>query len=369
MPGTWFEALIVAGLAILLWQPSAGWRRIVIAGIVLGTSATFAQVGEALILPGIALPARGRRRLAARHRQGSRAVRGLRAAHPGLLHRLLPAHRGLLPVAHGVTSFYGRAAAAADCATIVLPPAERGMCPTRAQQAQGPDWLEYSPASPIRPYYGRLPRAEADSLITHFNHSVLTQQPLRVLGAYSRDVLKLFALTRTASPGDTPISRWQFQTTFPYFPPHATAGRSGPRSAASAAARPPSGGPSPRSCAPTSSTAAISRSAVLALHPGRPGVGGPAAPAGGPRDPPARPCLPAVLRLGGCPCCWFPTCSSSPGGTSCPRSSPLCRPARSGSPSSSARSAPGAVPAERPCGRPAARGGDGGRRHRCGCRG
>jgi hypothetical protein len=122
----------------------------------------------------------------------------------------------------GVTSFYGRAAAAADCATIVLPHAERGMCPTMAQQARGSDWLEYGPGSPIRPYYSGLPRAEVDSLISDFNRRVLTQQPLRVLDAYSRDVLKLFALTRTTSPGDTPISRWQFQTTFPYYPPHAT---------------------------------------------------------------------------------------------------------------------------------------------------
>src|SRR5260370_6508911 len=63
MPDTWFEALIVAGLAILLWpaarpQPEGvvppaaragpSWRRVVAAGVVLGTSATVAQVGEAL---------------------------------------------------------------------------------------------------------------------------------------------------------------------------------------------------------------------------------------------------------------------------------------------------------------------------------
>jgi len=122
----------------------------------------------------------------------------------------------------GVTSFYGRMAAAADCTAITLPPAERGMCPTRAQQAMGPDWLEYGPGSPIRPYYSDLPRGETDSLISDFNRRVLTQQPLRVLAVYSRDALKLFALTRTTSPGDTPISRWQFQAAFPYYPPHAT---------------------------------------------------------------------------------------------------------------------------------------------------
>src|SRR5207247_1335262 len=53
MPGTWFEALIVAGLAILLWQSRTSWRAVVAGGIVLGTSATFAQVGEALILPAV----------------------------------------------------------------------------------------------------------------------------------------------------------------------------------------------------------------------------------------------------------------------------------------------------------------------------
>jgi hypothetical protein len=35
-------------------------------------------------------------------------------------------------------------------------------------------------------------------------------------------VLKLFAVTRHTAQGDPPISRWQFQKTFPYFTPHAT---------------------------------------------------------------------------------------------------------------------------------------------------
>jgi hypothetical protein len=122
----------------------------------------------------------------------------------------------------GVTSFYGRMAAAADCATLRLPPAERGMCPSPAQQALGPDWLEYGDGSPIRPYYANLPRDETDRLIADFNRRVLTQQPQRVAAAYGRDVAKVFALTRTTSQGDTPISRWQFQAAYPYYPPHAT---------------------------------------------------------------------------------------------------------------------------------------------------
>jgi hypothetical protein len=219
MPDVWFEALIVAGLAILLWQPRPGWRRVVIGGIVLGTSATVAQVGEAL------LPAAAIYLLAAGG--GWRQAIGKAGAVCGAFALPILAYctisfllSGAFFLSHsGVTSFYGRTAAAADCATIKLPAAERGMCPTRAQQAEGPDWLEYNNGSPIRPYYNHLPRGEVDSLISNFTHRVVTQQPLRLARAYAGDVVKLFTLTRQTRQGDTPISRWQFQTTYTYYPP------------------------------------------------------------------------------------------------------------------------------------------------------
>src|SRR5262249_21765510 len=83
--------------------------------------------------------------------------------------------------------------------------------------------LEYGDGSPIRPYYSGLPRDETDRLIADFDRRVLAQQPQRVAAAYGRDVAKMFALTRTTSPGNTPISRWQFQSAYPYYPPHPTA--------------------------------------------------------------------------------------------------------------------------------------------------
>jgi hypothetical protein len=225
MPDTLFEALIVAGLAILLWPAAASgrgglsWRRVVVAGVVLGASATVAQVGEALILPAaIYLLAAGG---GWRNAIGKAAVMCGAFALPILVYctgSYLIA--GDFFLSHtGVTSLYGRTAAAVDCATIKLPATERGMCPTKAEQAMGPDWLEYGDGSPIRPYYQRLPRGEADQLISNFNHQVLAQQPQRLLGAYTRDVVQLFALTRNTRPGDTSISRWQFQTKYTYYPP------------------------------------------------------------------------------------------------------------------------------------------------------
>ena len=54
MPDVWFEALLVAGLALLLWRPRPPWWIIGAAGVVLGLSATVAQVGEVLVLPAVA---------------------------------------------------------------------------------------------------------------------------------------------------------------------------------------------------------------------------------------------------------------------------------------------------------------------------
>jgi uncharacterized membrane protein len=222
MPDTWFEALVVAGLAILLWRPAPGWRAVLAGGLVLGTSAIFAQIGEALLLPAViyllVLGGGWRRAL------GRTGVLCAAFILPILTYCTINFLAvGDFFLSHtGVTSVYGRMAAAADCATLRLTPAERGMCPTRAQQAKGPDSLEFDRVSPVQPYYAGLPRDRVDALITDFNHRVLTQQPLRVLRAYARDVVRLFALTRDGSPGVTAISRWQFQAAYPYFPPHAS---------------------------------------------------------------------------------------------------------------------------------------------------
>jgi hypothetical protein len=188
----------------------------------LGTSAIVAQIGEALLLPAVIyLLALGGGRRQALGRAGVLCAAFIL---PILTYSTINflAAGNFFPTRTGVTSVYGRMAAAADCATLRLTPAERGMCPTRAQQAKGPDSLEFDQDVPIRSYYNGLPRDTVDNLIIDFNHRVLTQQPLRVLRAYARDVVRLFALTRDGSPGVTAISRWQFQTAYPYFPPHAS---------------------------------------------------------------------------------------------------------------------------------------------------
>ena len=222
MPTVWFEALIVAGLVILLWRPDPGWRRVMAAGVVLGTSATVSQVGEALVLPAVIY-------LIAASGGWRRAVRRAAALVVAFAVPILAYSAGsflatgLFALSHqGMTSIYGRTAAAVDCATIRLSATERAICPNAAQQANGDDWLAFNPASPVQAIYRKLPRGEVNGTIMSFNSAVLKQQPLRVLGAYGRDVLKLYTVTRHTAPGDPPVTRWQFARSFPYFTPHAT---------------------------------------------------------------------------------------------------------------------------------------------------
>src|SRR6266704_1090982 len=117
-----------------------------------------------------------------------------------------------------VSLTYGRMASVADCTTLRLPKAERGLCPSKTQQAQGPDWLDHSVYSPLRTFDESLPAnllGDKGQLVANFNKAVERQQPLRVMSGILHDSVKLFAVTRLTSPGDTPIVRWQFQRHFP----------------------------------------------------------------------------------------------------------------------------------------------------------
>jgi hypothetical protein len=214
MPDVWFEALIVAGLACLLWKPVTSWRACIAGGILLGGSALFAQVGEILIIPAVILmvaEAGGWRQVVKKT-----VVVACAFALPVLVYcagnYMLSGHFWL--TREGYQSTYGRVAAAADCATLKIPAAESALCPTPGQQARGPDWLMHGLASPLR-FYKAPGGGSTTALISNFNSSVIKQQPLRVFDAIARDSIKLFALSRMTNRGDTRISRWQFQTSYP----------------------------------------------------------------------------------------------------------------------------------------------------------
>ena len=153
MPDVMFEALIVAGLAALLWRRTPSPWLIITAGLALGASATARQVGEIFILPAagyllIVVPGW-------RSRLKQAALLCLAFALPilaaSLGNYLNPQLRSFSLAPYSSGSIYGRMAEAANCATLRLPAYERILCPDARQKLQlGPDGLDHSPSSPIK---------------------------------------------------------------------------------------------------------------------------------------------------------------------------------------------------------------------------
>ena len=222
MPDIWFEAAIVAGLAVLLWRPELTTRAAVAAGLILGASATIRQVGEVLILPALVflvLAVGGGWRQIAR-----KSVALIIAFAIPILAYSAGAYEkfGHFRLGRGQATI-GRTTGAADCATLRVSAEARLICPTPAEQAKGPDWLEHSKYSPL--YHTPLPTgARRGQLMGELNTAVRNQQPERVVLAILRDSVRLFALTRTQTSNVTPISRWQFHKIYPTYPNWITLG-------------------------------------------------------------------------------------------------------------------------------------------------
>lgn len=222
MPDVWFEALLVAAIAVLLLPAVTrpGWRglaAVTAGGLLLGASATVRQVGEIGVLPALVylLVAGGGWRTVLTRAAG--LVVGFAIPVGGYMtgSYLITGHFWLASSTPSLAS-YGRMATAADCATLRIPDYERKLCPTARQKAFGIDWLDHDVASPLKTYTAPAGMNKY-AVIASFDHQVAEQQPLRVLAAIAADGAKLFALTRTSAQTGTPISRWQFQQNYPAY--------------------------------------------------------------------------------------------------------------------------------------------------------
>ena len=222
MPDVTFEALIVAGLAILLWRPRPGFWRLAAGALVLGLAADVRQIGELLIIPAVVfavLVARGWRR-----RLGYLAVAIACFAVPVLGYMTVSSvtGNGFALTTNGGNVLYGRAAVAADCATLKLPADERSLCPSPAVTAWGIDRIINNADGPLGSYQAMSGKTASQAAASGFSFAVLKQQPLAIPLSVLRDATRLFALTRDGAPNITQISRWQFQPGYATYPPGVT---------------------------------------------------------------------------------------------------------------------------------------------------
>ena len=136
MPDVLFEALVVAGIVLLLWQPRPGLPFVILAGLAFGTSAPVRQVGEALTCRAVYVVAAARDW---RTRLLHGAVLFVCFALPivGYMgYSKVVLHYGFEMSNMGDAYLYGRTAHAADCATLKLPPDEQLLLPHPGAGAQ-----------------------------------------------------------------------------------------------------------------------------------------------------------------------------------------------------------------------------------------
>jgi hypothetical protein len=231
MPDTLFEVLVVAGLTVLVCWPGEGRLRlaaVAVAGIALGMSAPVRQVGEVLIVPALVYVLAVTRDWRGRLLNATVLTACFALPIVGYMTwSEFGQHNGFELSNMGDEYLYGRTAHAADCATLKIPANYWSLCPrASAAAALGVDGLVNIGLAPDQTYAGSGPRLPGNTnpgvVQTKFAYAVLRQQPLRVAGDIATDAIKLFALTRDGQAGDTPISRWQFQDGYPYYPPGIT---------------------------------------------------------------------------------------------------------------------------------------------------
>ena len=219
MPDVLFEAMIAAGLVLLLWPPRPVLRRLIPGTLVLGATTTVREIGGVLLLPAVVFAVatapgwrRGMARAALAAACFALPVLGYMTAAS-----VLTGHFGL--ASNGPGPEYGRAAAAADCATLEVPAGERALCPAPGQTLAlgGIDGLLHNPRSPSHTV-PVPPGVSREQLLARFSLAVFGQQPLRVAASVTGDATRLFALTRDGDPQVPSIARWQFQVFYPAYP-------------------------------------------------------------------------------------------------------------------------------------------------------
>ncbi|MDX3001195.1 glycosyltransferase family 2 protein [Kribbella solani] len=220
MAETTFDMILVAFLWLLLAKGVPGWRRAGVIGLLVGSAFAVRAIGMVLLIAVVIYLVvvgnawRTRRMDVVRRTVAAIAGFGIVfAAYVGY-YRAETGRWGFTGAENQI--LYGRTATVANCDKLPLNEGTRLFCPKEPLgQRLGVDKYAHNHyGDPNWP--GPLPPGTTKrQLATEFAHLVITHQPLDVTWAALKDFAKGFAPTRTSSPDDVPLSRWQFQTVYP----------------------------------------------------------------------------------------------------------------------------------------------------------
>jgi hypothetical protein len=222
---TLFDLLLVAGCVLLLWRRPLGVPSAGLAGALFAAAALTRGTGLLVIGPAIL------------------AVLFLRAR---LWCAVALVAAFALPIAgyaawfhslHGVYALtgyegrflYARVAPFAECSKLSVPRRERVLCPQGAV-GHRPTVEEFMWSNTLSPVYRVKPPPGSDSprwvyrskLAGDFAKRVVLHQPLTYARIVATDFVRSFAPTKTTRAGELPVSRWQFQRSYPLFRPQRT---------------------------------------------------------------------------------------------------------------------------------------------------
>lgn len=220
MAETTFDVLLVAILWLLLGRGAPGWKRAAAVGLLIGAAFAVRAIGLvlliAVVLYLVVVGNAWRKRRLHLVRRTAAAIAGFALVF-GTFVVYFHADTGRWGFTGAENEvLYGRTAVVANCAKLLLNEGTRLFCPTEPLgQRQGVDKYAHNHyGDPNWP--GPLPPGTTKrQLATEFARLVIRHQPLDVTWAAVKDFAKGFAPTRTTSPDDVPLDRWQFQTTYP----------------------------------------------------------------------------------------------------------------------------------------------------------
>lgn len=218
-----FQFFVVLGIALLLWRPRPTPVTAAIAGVSFAAAALTRYVGLPLVLAGVlfCLLAAGRR-LVPRLVTAAALLVAFAAPMVGYA-AYNDATNGTFAVTSGAvsTGLYARVAASVNCTRLSLPLYERPLCPpagvVKPRAGSLIQGYALGTTSPLVTYHP--PSGQTTSqMLNDFVKRAVWQQPLAVAGAIGGSVVRPFlSWGRNHKPGELPVERWQFQTTFPLY--------------------------------------------------------------------------------------------------------------------------------------------------------